>query len=124
MPNKQPQQRMTLEDYRSRLHQYPANYLSCKDIRHRWTLVEDFHRQPGGRVVRILECDRCGTVRTDNYAMLAGKRLARAGASYAYPENFSVRGLPQAENLSEVLRYEAYMRSLAQTAAGTDRMAE
>ena len=103
---------MTLNEFRERLHNYDENYLTCKDVRHRWTLTQSYERQPNGWVTRMLECDRCGTVRTDNYAILNGNRLARAGSSYRYPEGFSFRGLPQADSLSEVVRYEAYQRAL------------
>jgi len=103
---------MSLKDFRTRLHNYDTSYLECKDMRHRWSLIQPYERQPSGWVTRVLECDRCGTVRTDNYAILNNQRLARAGSSYRYPEGFSFRGLPQAESLGEVVRYEAYLRSL------------
>lgn len=103
---------MSLTEFRTRLTNYDEAYLECKDMRHRWVLTQGYERQPSGWVTRVLECDRCGTVRTDNYAILNGQRLARAGSSYRYPEGFSFRGLPQAENLSEVVRYEAFRRSL------------
>lgn len=105
-------QHMTLKDFRDRLVGYDDRYLLCKDMRHRWVLAQSYERQPNGWVTRVLECDRCGTVRTDSYAVLNGNRLARAGSSYRYPEGFSFRGLPQADNLSEVVRYEAYQRAL------------
>ena len=94
---------MTLNEFRERLHNYDENYLTCKDVRHRWTLTQSYERQPNGWVTRV---------RTDNYAILNGNRLARAGSSYRYPEGFSFRGLPQADSLSEVVRYEAYQRAL------------
>ena len=104
---------MTLKDFRERLTNYDDNYLLCKDMRHRWTLTQGYERQPNGWVTRVLECERCGTVRTDNYAILNGQRLGRAGSSYRYPDGFSFRGLPQVEALSEVVRYEAYRRALS-----------
>ena len=110
-------QHMTLKAFRERLHNYESSYLECKDMRHRWVLIQSYERQPSGWVTRVLECDRCGTTRTDNYAILNGQRLARAGSSYKYPEGFSFRGLPEAENLSEVVRYEAYLRSVQQNGA-------
>lgn len=103
---------MTLADFRARLHNYDEKYLTCKDVRHRWTLTQPYERQPSGWVTRVLECERCGTVRTDNYAIVNNQRLARAGSTYQYPEGFSFRGLPQADNLSEVVRFEAYLRTL------------
>ena len=103
---------MTLKDFRTRLASYDNDYLLCKDMRHRWRLIQSYERQPNGWVTRVLECERCATVRTDNYAILNNQRLARAGSSYRYPEGFSMRGLPEAENLSEVVRYEAYRRAL------------
>lgn len=105
-------QHMTLKMFRDRLSTYDESYLECKDMRHRWTLVQPYERQPSGWVTRVLTCERCGTTRTDNYAILNNNRLARAGSSYKYPEGFSFRGLPQAENLSEVVRFEAYLRAV------------
>ena len=103
---------MTLKDFRQRLHNYDEKFLQCKDVRHRWNLVQSYEKQTSGWVTRVLECERCDTVRTDSYAILTGQRLARAGSSYKYPQGFSFTGLPEAENLSEVVRYESYMRAV------------
>ena len=112
MPKKTHIEHMTLGDFRKRLSDYDESYLECKDMRHRWDLVQSYAKQASGWVTRVLACDRCGTRRTDSYALLSNRRLARAGSSYRYPQGFSFRGLPQEDNLSEVVRYEAFQRAL------------
>ena len=104
--------KMTLSQYRGRLGEYSSEYLQCKDVRHRWVVTEDYTPEGNGWVVRSLECDRCGTIRTDKYAVLRKNRLARAGSTYRYPEGYRFNGLPDADHLSEVTRYEAYLRAI------------
>lgn len=105
---------MTLKQYRQVLHEYDDSYLQCKDIRHSWQIDSPYHRTPEGWVIRVLSCTRCGTVRTDTFAVTGGNRLARVSNSYRYPAGFSIRGLPKAENLSEVTRHESYLRAMQQ----------
>jgi hypothetical protein len=110
--DKQTPKHMTLRKYREALHEYDNAFLQCKDLRHAWATTSPYQRNSEGWVVRILTCGRCGTVRTDTYAELRNKRLARASSSYRYPAGFALRHLPQEENLSEVMRYESYLRAM------------
>lgn len=112
--------RMSVGEYRDRLHNYSQKFLLCKDIRHVWkveTPYSSFPKNPDW-VQRVLVCSRCGTVRTDNFHLdQATQRMQRGASSYRYPAGFSMRGLPQERNLSEIMRYETYLRALAQVNA-------
>jgi hypothetical protein len=102
---------MTLGEFQGKLHGYREEFLQCKDVRHRWEVVEPYRREKK-LVQRVLECQRCGTQRIDNYVVLGSQRLARQGSSYRYPRGFSLRGLPKVDHVSEIVRYESYLRSV------------
>jgi hypothetical protein len=108
--------RMSMDEYRERLHEYNQKFLLCKDIRHVWkvqTTYTAFEKNPEW-VQRTLICARCGTVRTDNFHIdAASQRMERGVSSYRYPAGFSLRGLPKERNLSEVMRYESFLRAIA-----------
>jgi hypothetical protein len=108
--------RMSMEEYRDKLHEYREDFLECKDVRHHWQVTEPYHNVDRKHVVRVLRCSRCGAERTDNYAVVSSGRLARMGSTYRYPQGFAMRGLPQAERLSEVVRYESYLRTVKNNA--------
>ena len=77
-----PVQRMTLGEFQGKLHGYREEFLQCKDVRHRWEVVEPYRREKK-LVQRVLECQRCGTQRIDNYVVLGSQRLARQDRSGA-----------------------------------------
>jgi hypothetical protein len=102
---------MTLQQYKDALRVYDEDFLLCKDMRHQWELVQPYEKKRSGWVTRVLECSRCGTLRTDTYAIINNERLARAGSTYRYPTGFSMRGLPQVDKVPELTRFEAYRRA-------------
>jgi hypothetical protein len=106
---------MTLTEYRERLHEYKQDFLLCKDIRHVWRVTTPFTNtaEDNTWVYRVLTCQRCSTARTDYFRLHANtNRLERGYSSYRYPSGFSMRGLPEEGRLSEVMRFESYLRAL------------
>lgn len=106
------QTQMTVAEFRRHLSQYPTNFLMCKEQRHKWDVTQNFERQPDGWITRISLCARCTTRRTDFFALAAGQRLVKRYSNYAYPTGFSFHGLPQVESISEIIRFEAFNRSI------------
>lgn len=107
--------KMSIDEYRERLHEYKQDYLLCKDIRHVWRVSTSYtsDAEDSNWIYRILTCQRCTTTRTDYFRLDANSnRLERGYSTYRYPTGFSMRGLPQAKNLSEVMRFESYLRAL------------
>lgn len=107
--------RMSLVEYREKLHAYEHRYLLCKDIRHVWQVDIPYTNDAENQswVYRVLSCQRCGTTRTDYFHLNAkSDRLERGYSTYRYPTDFSMRGLPEASKLSEVMRFESYLRSM------------
>jgi len=74
------------ESVADRLGALDATFLECRDLHHAWTVAE--YRADGGRIVRTLVCDRCGTHRHDVWST----RGERVGASYDYPDGYSLAG--------------------------------
>lgn len=105
-----PKHQMTLSEFRQQLTNYPTNFLLCKDKRHKWDEIQNLERQPDGWVTRVDQCSRCKTKRTDFFA-LGRDRLIKRYSNYAYPNGFAFHGLPDAEKLSEIIRFEAFKRS-------------
>lgn len=110
--------RMTLDEYRERLHKYNRKFLTCKDIRHVWSVQTDYtsYAENPDWFHRVLVCQRCGTVRTDYFHLdRTTNRMERGASNYRYPSGFSMRGLPQDKRLGEVMRYESFLRTIAST---------
>ena len=108
--------KMSLRDYRDRLHEYNQDYLLCKDLRHLWQVQQDYTPYEDNKswMLRVLVCVRCGTTRTDTFFVdKKTKRVSRGGSTYRYPSGFSMRGLPEERRLGEVMRYESFLRTLA-----------
>lgn len=68
------------------VRQYDDVYLTCRDLRHVWSLV-GYYRD-NGVVRRLLDCERCGTQRNDQWKA-NGERVA---SSYRYAEQYVMEG--------------------------------
>lgn len=113
--------RMTVDEYRERLHDYNDKFLLCKDIRHVWVIVAGYTEiQDSGMVSRVLECKRCHTRRTDYYRIdRQTQRMIRGYSNYRYPAGFSITGIPRDDKPNDILRYEAFLRFIAAPAKET-----
>lgn len=87
----------------------PDDYLTCRTLKHAWTVTQRFRvvdtRRELGRLSRgghqlfaerRLTCDRCGMVRSDAFAITSSgghTALRRINSTYAeIPEGYYVRG--------------------------------
>jgi hypothetical protein len=102
------------------LQDYSDVYLQCRGIQHRWTVTEDLHivsrSDDGDLVERHMDCENCGTIRRDRFLLRADRwqvyRLEVLGASYAYPEDYLMSEMGQADHAREILRHEQLRRVL------------
>jgi hypothetical protein len=110
-----PKVKMTEGEYRDKLHKYSNRFLTCKDLRHVWTVQRAYtEHQNSGMVSRILVCKRCGTERTDYFRLdQATERMERGYSSYRYPTGFQMAGIPRDSKPNDIIRYEAFLRFVA-----------
>lgn len=104
----------TTEDaYLATLANMPESYLECRSTQHRMNIADPFRvvdteAEEGARphmghkiyAKRILECDRCGMVRNDYYAITSRRGhtvLTKINATYEQPEGYAVTGLGRVE---------------------------
>lgn len=83
---------------RPRIGQYDETYLACRDLRHAWWLVG--YWRTNGHVRRTLECERCGTERTDRWTR-SGERV---GSSYVYDDGYALGRIEPLAIRKEVIR--------------------
>lgn len=110
------------------LRSLPENFLDCRDLKHSWRKVSNYrpremHTEGGKSKTRIspllyrtLECQRCGTVRTDT---IYARTFERLSVSYDYPEAYTMPGVPRGVKSSVILRQEAVRRANLEAAKAT-----
>lgn len=101
---------MTVEDdFLDATTEMPDTYLECRGSQHRMVLTEAFrivdsrveqraqpHMGHDVYAKRSMECDRCGMVRHDFYAITSRRghtMLVKINATYQPPEGYAVSGL-------------------------------
>ena len=67
------------------LRGYDETYLLCRNLGHTWEIMGYFRGAPG-QVWRDLQCQRCGTERTDRW-LRSGERIA---GRYNYADNYKL----------------------------------
>jgi hypothetical protein len=93
---------------------YPAKYLECRSLQHRWRLLGFF--RANGEIVRALVCERCNMDRHDRW----GATGYRYGATYSQPDGYRIGngGASAWEVRQEVLnRVTIYDSAMAMQAA-------
>lgn len=108
---------------RNALEEIPDSFLECRDLRHWWKKLTDLHiveTTPDGDLVkRESMCERCLTVREDNYLLRSDRwgvqRLEVLGSSYKYPDGYLIPAMAQADHAREILRFEQMRRALGGT---------
>lgn len=86
------------------LHDLDDAFLLCRDLHHSWTV--DHYESGRSEVVRVLECERCGTERVDEWTL----RGARIRAFYRYPEGYQLRDVDGPTD-REAMRREVLQRA-------------
>ena len=101
------------------LKDVPGEYLACRDIRHRWSIIEEFkvveEAADGTRIERVLECSRCTTRRVEKYFLHMDRwgvhRMESLGSAYVYPEEYLIPEMTRTDHSREILRAEAFLKS-------------
>lgn len=109
------------KDYKKALTVLPENWVMCRDVRHAWSVLNDFHVTPveGSKSVhfgRDLLCERCGTQRKEIYLMRRATGLDKVAQDYVYPEGYQMTGLERPEERTAILQFEQYRRAMARSA--------
>lgn len=104
------------------LRKLPDSYVQCRGMMHAWEVLNDFRitGTPGERGPRFLrrdlECMRCTTVRHDTYLLrfVKGEPLIseKAHASYTYPENYQIPGIPRGVKRHVIVYQEQFRRAM------------
>jgi len=100
------------------LEALPDTWVMCRDLRHAWSVDEDFHvlQRKGSQIQevgRVLVCLRCSTKRYETYVPTRRWGLERVRSRYDYPENYLIRNVPDGVKPQSIIQAENYRRSLA-----------
>lgn len=105
----------------------PDTWVMCRDMRHAWSVDEDFHVEPGqveGRKIqrlrRMLVCMRCETRRIETYAK-GRYGLDKIGQYYVYPVgdgglSYQIQGVPRGVKPQSIVQQEQYRRAMEKIA--------
>lgn len=100
----------------------PDTWIQCRDMKHAWTVVQDFHVTHrfhiGNKIqviARVLECDRCQTQRHETY-LHNGVGLDKIGQHYAYEDGYQLKGIPRGNKPQSIVQNEQYRRALERAA--------
>jgi hypothetical protein len=101
------------------LKKTPDQFLVCRDIRHLWEVVKDFHivteNAEGKYIERVMECTRCTTRKTESHLLRADRwgiyRMMRIGSGYSYPEHYLIPEMTRADHSTEILRAERFLQT-------------
>jgi hypothetical protein len=110
----------------NRLQNLPDNWVQCRDMKHAWTVDDNFHvtrfglRNKIAEIKRILVCLRCGTKRHETYVPTGWGGLEKVRSYYQYPEEYQIRGVPRGVKPQQIIQQEQWRRvqtALAEQAA-------
>ena len=105
--------------FASHLRDLPTEWVTCRDMRHAWATLNDFHvtGKEGGfvRVQRELICMRCETVRYEVYDQTR-TGLDKVSQSYGYPDGYQLAGVPRGVKPQAIIQQEQYRRAMEKVA--------
>jgi hypothetical protein len=111
-------------DLANALMDLPDDWVMCRDMRHAWHVMEDFHvsKNRGHSIQelnRTLICMRCTTLRIEVYH--SGRfGLDKVRQHYTYPDNYQIKGVPRGVKPQSIVQNEQYRRAM-ERAAGKAR---
>lgn len=95
----------------------PDNWVVCRDVRHAWSVLNDFHVVgTAADIQRELVCMRCETVRYETYLRQRNGTLEKTGQSYQYPGGYQIPGVPRGVKPSSIVQQEQYRRAMERVA--------
>lgn len=100
----------------------PDEWVMCRDMRHAWSVLNDFHVTAGkGKVIseikRELTCVRCKTDRVETYHHTSFG-LEKVHQHYRYPEHYQMKGVPRGVKPQALVQDEQYRRAMEKIAKG------
>lgn len=103
-------------DLANALQRLPDTWIECRDMRHAWTVMNDFHVTAGqGRraaeIRRELSCLRCETVRREVYHQTRFG-LEKVGQTYGYVDGYEMKGVPRGVKPQAIIHDEMYRRAM------------
>ena len=111
------------KDLASALTLLPDRWVVCRDVRHAWSVMNDFYITPmatsrGSKITRIdrdLVCMRCETVRHEIYHH-SRSGMEKVSQGYEYPEGYQIPGVPRGMKPSAIVQQEQYRRAMERVA--------
>lgn len=99
----------------------PDDWVICRDMRHAWSVIDDFHvTERNGRhvrtIARTLGCMRCMTLRLETYVH-NGYGLDKTSQHYKYPEGYQIKGVPRGVKPQAIIQEEQFRRSMERIAS-------
>lgn len=98
------------------LQELPDNWIMCRDMRHAWTVEQDFHvvkvQKKASEIKRVLTCMRCSTERIETYHA-TDWGLEKLRQHYSYPDHYQIHGVPRGVKPSFIIQGEQYRRAMA-----------
>lgn len=101
----------------------PEKWVMCRDMRHAWAVLNDFHVPASSGVAkgllqiqRELVCMRCETVRYESYERTRDGRLDKVSQGYTYPDGYQIPGVPRGVKPQQIIQAEQYRRSMERVA--------
>lgn len=105
----------TVQETRTRLHDYDDTWLECRDLKHAWKTLGVF-RDANGNRVRVLKCERGCEVAGFDLLGVGGERVKPR--RYKYPDGYKSLGKVEVTDLRvESIRRTKIYRSEAAMAA-------
>ena len=104
----------------SALTELPDEWVICRDMRHAWEVLVDFHvTESKGRswseLRRVLTCGRCMTHRIEVYHH-GRYGLDKVGQHYKYPEHYQIKGVPRGVKPQSIVQEEQFRRAMERLA--------
>ena len=99
----------------------PDTFLFCRDLRHAWSVDNDFHVYSDvvnaklTVIARDLICMRCGTGRKEVYVQRSWG-LEKIRNAYAYADGYQLKGAPRGVTASKLIHDIQYRKTMANIA--------
>lgn len=118
----------TPREVESIIEDLPENFYACRDISHKWDVVNDFYvyrqyqERKGSRsmfVARDFQCERCGSTKREVYLARKVRGLERVATTYDYPAGYLVDGLPANVNPRRIIEQIKYRHAMERVAGAS-----
>lgn len=126
--NDTPATRQAEDTFMAAVSDMPDNFLQCRDLKHRWDVVRDYHLVDASKdadieprlgyavyIRRLLRCPRCGKKRSDAFVLSDDRRfqvLEKLNSTYTDSDGYLVKGVGRRiSGTADLVRGEMYRRT-------------